>query len=119
MLKYDDTLDQIFKALADPARRAMVERLTARPATVSELAQPLPMSMPAVFQHLQVLEGAGLVRSEKVGRVRTCQVEPRALRLAETWIESRRSTWETRLERLGEVLSQPSGCNAREEDHDG
>lgn len=118
MIKHDDFLDRIFQALADPARRAMVERLTRRPATVSELARPLPMSMPAVFQHLQVLEGAGLVRSEKVGRVRTCQIEPTALRLAETWIEARRTTWENRLERLGELLSQPSGSEAAEEDHD-
>jgi DNA-binding transcriptional ArsR family regulator len=118
VLKYDDALDRVFQALADPARRAMVERLTRRPATVSELARPLPMSMPAAFQHLQVLEGAGLVRSEKVGRVRTCQLEPAGLRLAETWIESRRTTWETRLDRLGEVLSQPGGSDAEEEDHD-
>jgi len=90
----------------------MVERLTSRPATVSELARPLPMSMPAVFQHLQVLEGAGLVRSEKVGRVRTCQIEPGALRLAEAWIEARRTRWEARLERLDEVLAHPSGPDA-------
>jgi DNA-binding transcriptional ArsR family regulator len=96
----------------------MVEALTHRPATVSELVRPAPMSMPAVFQHLQVLEGAGLVRSEKVGRVRTCQIEPTALRLAETWIGVRRTMWETRLERLGEVLSQPGGADAAEEDHD-
>ena len=118
MLKHDDNLDRIFQALADPARRAMVERLTRRPATVSELARPLPMSMPAAFQHLQMLERAGLVRSEKVGRVRTCQIEPTALRLAETWIGTRRTTWETRLERLGELLAQPRGDEAVEEDHD-
>jgi DNA-binding transcriptional ArsR family regulator len=118
VLKYDGDLDRIFQALADPARRSMVERLTRRPATVSELARPLPMSMPAAFQHLQVLEAAGLVRSEKVGRVRTCQLEPVALRLAETWIEARRTTWETRLGRLGAALSQPIGSDAAEEDHD-
>lgn len=118
MLKHDGTLDRIFQALADPGRRAMVEALTRRPATVSELARPLPMSMPAVFQHLQVLEGAGLVRSEKVGRVRTCKIEPAALRLAESWIGARRTSWETSLERLGEVLCQPDGSGAAEEDHD-
>jgi DNA-binding transcriptional ArsR family regulator len=118
VIKHGDTLDRIFQALADPARRAMVERLTRRPATVSELAQPLPMSMPAVFQHLQVLEGAGLVRSEKVGRVRTCRIEPSNLRLAEAWIGARRTTWETRLERLGEVLSEPEGSGAAKEDQD-
>jgi len=76
------------------------------------------MSMPAVFQHLQMLEGAGLVRSEKVGRVRTCRIEPTALRLAETWIGARRTMWETRLERLGEVLSEAPGPDLLREDHD-
>lgn len=110
MIKHGETLDRVFQALADPARREIVERLTRRPATVSELARPLPMSLPAVYQHLQVLEGAGLVRSEKVGRVRTCHIEPTALRLAESWIGARRTTWETRLDRLTEVLSQPGNA---------
>jgi DNA-binding transcriptional ArsR family regulator len=118
VLKHGERLDRIFQALADPARRAMVEQLTRRPATVSELARPLPMSMPAVFQHLQMLEGAGLIRSEKVGRVRTCRIEPTALRLAETWIGARRTLWETRLGRLGEVLSEPGSSGVAEEDHD-
>jgi len=96
----------------------MVEQLTRRPATVSELARPLPMSMPAVFQHLQMLEAAGLVRSEKVGRVRTCRIEPTALRLAEAWIGARRTTWEARLERLAEVLTQPTDSDIAEEVHD-
>jgi DNA-binding transcriptional ArsR family regulator len=112
----DVPLDLIFQALGDPARRAMVEQLTRRPATVSELARPLPMSLPAVFQHLQMLEGAGLVRSEKVGRVRTCRIEPAALRLAEAWIGARRTTWEIRLERLGEVLSAPNVSGVAQED---
>ncbi len=112
-----DTLDRIFQALADPARRSIVERLTRRPFSVTELAQPLPMSMPAVFQHLQVLEGAGLVRSEKAGRIRTCHIEPDALRLAEAWLGARRTTWEERLDRLGEVLTQPDPITA-EERHD-
>jgi DNA-binding transcriptional ArsR family regulator len=116
VIKHDDALDRIFQALADPARREMVRRLTQRPATVSELARPLPMSLPAAFQHLQVLEGAGLVRSEKAGRVRTCQIDPRALRLAEAWIGERRTTWETRLDRLGEVLAEST--NVAEEDLD-
>lgn len=119
MLKHAQPLDLIFQALADPARRAMVEQLTRRPATVSELARPLPMSMPAVFQHLQLLEGAGLVRSEKVGRVRTCRIEPAALRLAEAWIGAQQTTWEMRLERLGEVLNRPTGTNVAEEVQDG
>jgi DNA-binding transcriptional ArsR family regulator len=106
VIKHGDALDRVFQALADPARRSIVERLTRRPSSVSELAQPLPMSMPAVFQHLQMLEGAGLVRSEKVGRVRTCHIEPDALRLAEAWLGARRTTWEDRLDRLGDILAQ-------------
>lgn len=106
MLKYRAELDLVFQALADPTRRGMVERLTRGPASVSELARPLDMSLPAVMQHLQVLETSGLVRSEKVGRVRTCRIEPASLRQAEGWITQRRTTWERRLDRLGEVLAQ-------------
>ena len=103
-------LDLTFQALADPTRRAMVERLGRGPATVSELAQPFAMSLPAVVQHLQTLEASGLVRSEKVGRVRTCRMEPAALSLAEQWIGQRRADWERRLDRLGEHLKQhPQG----------
>jgi len=98
-------LDDVFHALADPARRGMLERLSRGPATVSELAAPLPMSLPAVVQHLQVLEASGLVRSEKVGRVRTCRIEPQALSPAERWINERRTGWERRLDRLGEYLA--------------
>jgi DNA-binding transcriptional ArsR family regulator len=98
-------LDQVFRALSDPARRTMVERLTRSPASVSELARPLAMSLPAVMQHLQVLEACDIVRSEKVGRVRTCHIEPAALRMAEDWISRQRSVWETRLDRLGEYLA--------------
>lgn len=94
----------MFHALADPTRRAMVERLSRGPATVSELAQPFSVSLPAVVQHLQVLEASGLVRSMKVGRVRTCQLEPQALKQAELWINERRKAWEQRLDRLGEYL---------------
>jgi DNA-binding transcriptional ArsR family regulator len=106
MLNQSPSLDLMFHALADPSRRQMVERLTRGPASVSELAQPLAMSLPAVFQHLQVLEGSGLVRSEKVGRVRTCRIEPTGLRTAEQWIIERRTTWEQRLDRLGEYLAE-------------
>src|SRR5436190_1450678 len=98
-------LDDVFHALADPARRGMLERLSRGPATVSELAAPLPMSLPAVVQHLQVLEASGLVRSEKIGRVRTCRIEPQALSPAERWINQRRAGWERRLDRLGEYLA--------------
>lgn len=98
-------LDQVFHALADPTRRGMVERLVRGPATVSELSRPLEMSLPAVLQHLQVLEASGLVRSEKVGRVRTCRIEPDALRTAEAWVTGQRTAWETRLDRLGDYLA--------------
>jgi DNA-binding transcriptional ArsR family regulator len=96
----------MFQALADPTRRVIVERLSRGPASVSELAQPLAMSLSAVVQHLQVLELSRLVRSEKVGRVRTCRIEPAALRTAEHWITQRRTSWERRLDRLGEYLAE-------------
>jgi DNA-binding transcriptional ArsR family regulator len=99
------SLDQVFHALADPTRRGMVERLVRGPATVSELSRPLAMSLPAVLQHLQVLEVSGLVRSEKAGRVRTCRIEPDALRAAEAWVTGQRTAWETRLDRLGDYLA--------------
>lgn len=99
------SLDLLFQALADPTRRAMVERLSRGPASVSTLARPLAMSLPAVMQHLQVLEASGLVRSEKVGRVRTCRIEPRALRTVEEWVARRRAAWERRFDRLGEYLA--------------
>lgn len=103
-------LDLTFQALADPTRRAMVERLGKGPCSVSELAQPFAMSLPAVYQHLQMLEASGLVASEKVGRVRTCRMEPQAMSLAETWINQRRTDWEGRLDRLGQHLKQfPDG----------
>jgi DNA-binding transcriptional ArsR family regulator len=105
MLNHPPALDLVFHALADPARRVMVDRLTRGPATVSALAEPLEMSLPAVMQHLRVLEGSGLVSSEKVGRVRTCRIEPAALRGAEEWIVARRTSWERRLDRLGEFLA--------------
>lgn len=107
MLNYQNvSLDLMFKALADPSRRLMVERLSRGPASVSELAGPLAMSLPAVVQHLQVLEESGLVKSEKVGRVRTCRIEPEALSLAEQWIAERRLSWERRLDRLGDILAE-------------
>src|SRR3954454_16631843 len=101
-----EPLDRIFHALADPSRMLIVERLSRGPASVSELAQPLPMSLPAGVEHLQVLQVSGLVSSEKVGRVRTCRIEPAALRPVERWIGARRSSWERRLDRLGEYLAE-------------
>ncbi len=107
-------LDRMFHALADPTRRAMVERLSRGPSSVSELARPLAMSLPAVVQHLHVLQVSGLVRSEKIGRVRTCRLEPKALRTAESWISARRSQWERHLDRLGDYLArQPEAPTGR------
>ena len=106
MLNQQTALDLTFQALADPTRRAMVERLSRRPISVSELARPLRMSLPAVMQHIAVLESSGLVVSEKIGRVRTCRIEPGGLSLAEHWINERRAEWEQRLDRLGDYLNQ-------------
>jgi DNA-binding transcriptional ArsR family regulator len=106
MLNYQPQLDLVFQALADPTRRAIVERLGRGPATVSQLALPFAMSLPAVVQHIHVLEASGLVRSEKVGRVRTCRMDSLALSTAERWIADRRAIWEQRLDRLGEVLAE-------------
>ncbi len=106
-------LDLAFQALADPARRQMVARLSRGPASVSELAEPLPMSLPAVLQHLQMLEASGLVQSQKTGRVRTCRIEPMALSAAEAWIGEQRAMWESRLDRLEEFLADMQGKEKR------
>jgi DNA-binding transcriptional ArsR family regulator len=103
-----DRLDGVYQALADGTRRSMVERLIAGPASVSELAKPFEMSLPAVMQHLQVLDDCGLVRSEKSGRVRTCRLEPSGLRDAESWIVQQRSAWEDRLDQLDIYLREQS-----------
>jgi DNA-binding transcriptional ArsR family regulator len=99
-------VDPLFQALADPTRRAIVERLSRGQVSVSELARPLNISLPAVMQHLYVLEASGLVRSEKAGRVRTCRIVPAALRTAEDWFAARRATWERRLDRLADYLDE-------------
>jgi DNA-binding transcriptional ArsR family regulator len=109
MLNLTADLDRVFQALADPGRRLMVERLSRGPASVSELGRPLAMSLAAVVQHVQVLEASGLVRTQKVGRTRTCRIEPDALRSAEAWITERRTLWERRLDRLGDYLADPEG----------
>jgi DNA-binding transcriptional ArsR family regulator len=99
-------IDRLLGALADPTRRAIVERLGNGPATVTSLAAPLPMSLPAVLQHLAVLERSGLVVSEKAGRVRTCRLDADRLATVGDWIAARRQDWERRLDRLGEVLEK-------------
>jgi len=99
------TLDSVFGALSDPTRRAMIQQLTRGPAAVSDLARPLSLALPAAMQHLRVLESAGLIRSEKIGRVRTCRIETATLLQAERWITDRRATWERRLDRLGTFLA--------------
>ena len=102
----DPPINVVFHALSDANRRAMIDRLLDGPASVSELGRPLGISLPAVVQHLHVLEAGGMVRSHKVGRVRTCEIEPRALSTAERWISERRAAWEARLDRLGEFLAE-------------
>jgi DNA-binding transcriptional ArsR family regulator len=99
-------IDRVFHALGDPTRRAMLEQLSRGPASASQLAEPLAVSLAAVVQHLQVLEESGVVRTEKVGRVRTCSIAPEGLRLAEKWISERRTLWERRLDRLGTLLAE-------------
>lgn len=111
MLNDSPALDRAFQALADPARRGMLARLSRGPASVTELAAPLPMSLPAVLQHLKALEASGLVRSEKKGRVRTCRLEPQALAAAESWIAAQRALWEGRLDRFEDYLGEMKGKN--------
>jgi DNA-binding transcriptional ArsR family regulator len=108
-----DPLDLAFQALADGSRRAMVIRLTRGPATVSELAAPLKMSMPSVLQHLDVLQRSGLVQTEKVGRVRVCRLEPAPMQTLERWIAEHRAAWERNFDRLGAVLDEVFPPDAR------
>jgi DNA-binding transcriptional ArsR family regulator len=97
-------VDGVFRALSDPTRRHVLERLSARPASVSELAAPYKMALPSFVEHLQVLERSGLVRSQKVGRVRTFEIAPERLKLAEDWLGRQRKLWERRLDRLDAYL---------------
>lgn len=106
MLNHPIDLDRVFHALADPTRRAMVERLGRSPASVSELAQPATISLAAIVQHVQILEACGLVRTEKVGRTRTCRINAAALTAAERWLEARRNEWSGHLDRLGDFLKK-------------
>ncbi len=113
MLNKQASLDLVFHALADPTRRAIVERLTRGPASVSELAAPMSMSLAAVMQHLHVLEESRLLRTEKQGRVRTCVINPDVLRRAEVWLTGRRTLWEKQLDRLGEMLAEDALTSKR------
>jgi DNA-binding transcriptional ArsR family regulator len=100
-------IDGVFHALGDPSRRAIMEKLSRGPISVSRLAEPLDITLAAVVQHVQVLEESGLVQTEKVGRVRTCRIEPAGLAVAQQWISDRRSAWERGLDRLGDLLAEP------------
>ena len=106
MLNQQASVDSVFRALADPTRRAIINQLSGRQASVSELAKPLSMSLAAVVQHIQVLEECGVIRTQKAGRVRTCQVEPGSLALVEQWLAGCRNMWESHFDRLGAVLEQ-------------
>jgi DNA-binding transcriptional ArsR family regulator len=107
MDKMKPDIDRVFQALGDGTRRAMLERLSLGPMSVSRLAEPFQMTLAAVVQHLQVLEEAGLVKTEKTGRVRSCRVEAAGLRAAEEWLKARRPDWDRRLDRLGDLLALP------------
>ena len=100
-------IDRVFHALGDPSRRTILEKLSQGPISVSRLAEPLGITLAAVVQHLQVLEESGLVETEKVGRVRTCRLEPAGFSVAQQWIADRRSTWQRQLDRLGDLLAEP------------
>lgn len=104
------TIESVFHALGDPTRRAMVDMLSKRPHSVSQLATPLDITLTAVVQHLQVLEESGLVHTEKVGRVRTCRLDRVGFLALEKWIAERRSLWERRLDRLGIMLAEPDNA---------
>ena len=106
MLKHEEQLDRVFHALSDCSRRRMIERLSSGPASVSDLARPLPMTLAAVVQHVQVLEAAGLVRTHKVGRVRRCELRVESLRPVDRWISERQANWNAAFDRLGELLSE-------------
>jgi DNA-binding transcriptional ArsR family regulator len=99
-------VDSVFHALGDPTRRAILEKLSQGPISVSQLAEPLDMTLAAVVQHLQILEDSGLIRTEKVGRVRTCNIESAGFSVAAKWIAQRRTLWDKRFDRLGDLLGE-------------
>jgi DNA-binding transcriptional ArsR family regulator len=101
----EKAIHRVFHALGDPSRRAILEKLTDGPVSVSRLAEPLGLTLAAVVQHVQILEESGLVQTQKVGRVRTCHIEPKGFAVVEQWIRDRRTIWDRRFDRLGDVLS--------------
>lgn len=109
-------VDRVFHALGDPTRRAMVERLSEGPVSVSMLAKPLAITLAAVMQHLQILEESGLVQTKKIGRVRTCRIEASGLNTLESWIDARRALWEKRFDRLGDLLTEEEDSAGDESD---
>ena len=106
MAKHDPDLDLLFQALADPTRRAMLERLARGPAPVSELARPTGLRLPTVMRHLSVLEQTGLVSTAKDGRVRSCAIVPQALAPMRAWLDEQRAVWEARLDRLEDYVTK-------------
>lgn len=116
MLNQSVAIDRVFTALADPTRRAIVSRLSRGPASVSEIAAPLRMSLAAVVQHIQILEQSDVIRTQKQGRVRTCRIEPTALAGVEQWLKDRRLMWESQFDLLGEVLRQEKAAGSTGKD---
>lgn len=114
MPNQQERLDLAFRALADPTRRAVIARLSRGPAAVSELAAPFEMALPSFTQHLRVLEEAGLVRSEKAGRVRTVRIQPKALLAAEDWMSKQRALWEARMDRFDAFVTSPLEKSSKE-----
>jgi len=106
MPNHKANVDRVFHALGDPTRRAILERVSQGPVSVSTLAKPLRITVAAAVQHVQVLEKSGLVHTTKIGRVRTCRMEAKGLSVAEQWINERRSLWERRFDRLGDLLAE-------------
>ena len=105
-MRRNHDIGRLFHALGDPTRRAIMERLSDRPLSASQLALPLKITLTAVIQHLQILEECGLVRTEKIGRMRTCRIDSRGLNALEQWIRDLRAHWEERLDRLGDLLNE-------------
>ena len=105
MAQYSERLDGIFQALADPTRRAVLQRLSRGPASISELAEPFDMALPSFMKHIRLLEGSGWIQTRKEGRVRTCGLDKKSLAAAEAWLSAQRAIWEARTDRLEQFLA--------------